>query len=75
MLFSASKSKRTTIKYFRTLIVTEIKRHLNNIKISLSQESVEGNMTHVLFQVDNDTDVDVYRAKGHNGKIYEVRSS
>ena len=32
-------------------------------------------MTHVLFQVDNDTDVDVYRAKGHNGKIYEVRSS
>lgn len=31
-------------------------------------------MTHVLFQVDNDTDVDVYRAKGHNGKIYEVKS-
>ena len=31
-------------------------------------------MTHALFQVDNDTDVDVYRAKGRNGKIYEVRS-
>ena len=29
-------------------------------------------MTHILFQVDNETEVDVYRAKGHNGKIYEV---
>lgn len=35
---------------------------------------MEGNLAHVLFQVDNDTDVDVYRAKGHNGKIYKVYS-
>ena len=38
------------------------------------QENDEGNMTHSLFQVDNDTEVDVYRAKGHHGKIYEVSS-
>jgi len=48
-----------------------IPRHLLK-HATLKSESVEGNMTHVLFQVDNDTDVDVYRAKGHNGKIYEI---
>jgi len=26
-------------------------------------------MTYILFQLDNDTEVDVYRAKGRNGKI------
>ena len=36
------------------------------------QENIEGNVTHSLFQVDNDTDVDVYRSKGRHGKIYEV---
>lgn len=48
-----------------------IPRHLLK-HATLKSESVEGNMTHILFQVDNDTDVDVYRAKGYNGKIYEV---
>ena len=33
-----------------------------------------GNLTHVLYQVDNDTDADVIRAKGHNGNINEVRT-
>ena len=36
------------------------------------QENIEGNVIHSLFQVDNDTDVDVYRSKGRHGKIYEV---
>lgn len=36
------------------------------------QENIEGNVSHSLFQVDNDTDVDVYRSKGRHGKIYEV---
>lgn len=48
-----------------------IPRHLLK-HATLKSEHVEGNMTHVLFQVDNDTDVDVYRAKGRNGKIYEI---
>jgi hypothetical protein len=39
---------------------------------SLLQESVEDNITHDLFQIDNDTEIDVYRAKGRNGKIFEV---
>ena len=38
----------------------------------LTKENIEGNLTHVLFQVDNDTEVDVYRARGLHGKIYDV---
>ena len=37
------------------------------------KEKVEGNLIHVLYHVDNGTDVDVIRAKGHNGNISEVR--
>ncbi|XP_022783940.1 uncharacterized protein LOC111324600 isoform X3 [Stylophora pistillata] len=48
-----------------------IPRHLLK-HATLKSESVEGNTTHSLYQVENDTDVDVYRAKGYNGKIYEV---
>jgi len=36
---------------------------------TLKSEQIEGNMTYILFQLDNDTEVDVYRAKGRNGKI------
>ena len=36
------------------------------------KESIDGNMSHMFFQVINDTDADVYQAKGRHGKIYEV---
>ena len=51
------------------------KRNLSYVlllSVFLIKENIEGNLTHVLFQVDNDTEVDVYRANGLHGKIYEV---
>ncbi|XP_031549715.1 uncharacterized protein LOC116287211 isoform X2 [Actinia tenebrosa] len=61
----------TTKCIFTRLEEEMIPQHLLKYA-TLKSESVEGNTTHSLFQVDNDTDVDVYRAKGRNGKIYEV---
>lgn len=46
--------------------------HIFLLSVFLLKENIEGNLTHVIFQVDNDTEVDVYRAKGLHGKIYEV---
>jgi len=48
-----------------------IPRHLLE-HATLKSESVEGNISHIILQVDDDTHVDVYRARGRNGKIYEI---
>jgi len=65
------KGNSTTKCIYTALEGEMIPRHLLK-HATLKSEQVEGNMTHTLFQVDNDTEVDVYRAKGRNGKIYEV---
>lgn len=70
--FVVPENGNSTTKCIYTDLEGEmIPRHLLK-HATLKSESVEGNITHTLFQVDNDTDVDVYRAKGYNGKIYEI---
>jgi len=65
------KGNSTTKCIYTALEGDIIPRHLLK-HATLKSEQIEGNMTHILFQVDNETEVDVYRAKGHNGKIYEL---
>lgn len=70
--FIVPENGKSTTKCIYTDLEGEmIPRHLLK-HATLKSESVDGNMTHILFQVDNDTDVDVYRAKGRYGKIYEI---
>lgn len=70
--FVVPENGNSTTKCIYTDLEGEmIPRHLLK-HATLKSESVERNITHTLFQVDNDTDVDVYRAKGYNGKIYEI---
>ena len=37
------------------------------------KEKIEENLSYHLYKVDDDTQVDVFSTKGHEGKIYEVR--
>lgn len=70
--FIVPEHGNSTTKCIYTAIEGDmIPRHLLK-HATLKSENIEGNLTHVIFQVDNDTEVDVYRAKGLHGKIYEV---
>lgn len=70
--FIVPENGNSTVKCIYTDLEGEmIPRHLLK-HATLKSESMEGNVTHSLFQVDNDTDVDVYRSKGRHGKIYEI---
>lgn len=70
--FIVPENGNSTVKCIYTDLEGEmIPRHLLK-HATLKSENIEGNVTHSLFQVDNDTDVDVYRSKGRHGKIYEI---
>lgn len=41
-------------------------------RAALKSENVQENNTHTIYKVGNDTEIDVYRAKGNKRKIHEV---